>query len=95
MCITLTLFPGPKSPGLIILEHELSDQSVASFMAAYPSVKANGWTMKSLVTLIDPAGAVYQNVASDGTVTPVDILAGEDIGVSSSAPSASISSSSS
>ncbi|KAJ7700092.1 hypothetical protein B0H17DRAFT_1196088 [Mycena rosella] len=31
---------GPKSPGLIILEHELSDQSVASFIAAYPVMKS-------------------------------------------------------
>lgn len=34
---------GPKTPGLVILEHETSPQSVTAFMDAYPSFKTNGW----------------------------------------------------
>ncbi|KAG1754040.1 carbohydrate esterase family 4 protein [Suillus paluster] len=50
---------GPKSPGLVILEHELSDLSVKSFMDAYPMMVSNGWTRTSLAQL--DGGAVYQN----------------------------------
>ncbi|KZP33025.1 carbohydrate esterase family 4 protein [Athelia psychrophila] len=38
---------GPHSPGLIILEHELSTQSVQAFIDNYPKMKANGWTVVS------------------------------------------------
>jgi len=65
---------GPKSPGLIVLEHELSDQSVAAFVAAYPIIKANGWTMMSVSQI--PDGSAYQNAAgsNSSTVTPDDIV---------------------
>ncbi|KAJ7890800.1 hypothetical protein B0H13DRAFT_2234871 [Mycena leptocephala] len=81
---------GPKSPGLIILEHELSDQSVASFMAAYPLMKSNNWNTASLAQIVDGASA-YQNAASSLTaVTLSDIVA-----VSNSSSSGSSASSSS
>jgi hypothetical protein len=38
---------GPHSPGLIILEHELSTQSVQAFINNYPKMKANNWTVVS------------------------------------------------
>ncbi|KAG2152243.1 carbohydrate esterase family 4 protein [Suillus cothurnatus] len=50
---------GPKTPGLIVLEHELSDLSVKSFIDAYPMMISNGWTRLSLAQL--DAGSVYQN----------------------------------
>ncbi|KAJ7771364.1 hypothetical protein DFH07DRAFT_804088 [Mycena maculata] len=66
---------GPKSPGLIILEHELSNQSVAAFMAAYPVMKANNWNTTS-VALIVQGTTAYQNAASGlDAVTPMGILA--------------------
>ncbi|KAJ7058660.1 carbohydrate esterase family 4 protein [Mycena amicta] len=55
---------GSKSPGLIILEHELSDMSVGAFKAAYPVMLAQGWTLDSLATLIGN-GTVYQNAQTD------------------------------
>jgi len=62
---------GPKSPGLIILEHELSNQSVASFQAAYPLMLSTGWKITSLAQLMSN-GSSYQNAASDeGAVVPV------------------------
>ncbi|KAJ7180087.1 chitin deacetylase [Mycena crocata] len=54
---------GPKSPGLIILEHELSDESVASFIAAYPLMKSNNWKTASVAQIVDGTSA-YQNSAS-------------------------------
>jgi hypothetical protein len=67
--------PGSKSPGLIVLEHELSDASVQSFMAAYPLITQNGWTMKSVAEL-DGEGA-YQNADDDTSpAMPVPLTAG-------------------
>jgi len=62
-----TWLTGPKNPGLIILEHELSDQSVQAFMDAYPIMKSNGWNTVSVAEL--SGGPVYQN--SDNSTTPV------------------------
>ncbi|EGO01889.1 carbohydrate esterase family 4 protein [Serpula lacrymans var. lacrymans S7.3] len=58
---------GPKNPGLIILEHELSNQSVQAFMDAYPIMKSNGWNTISVAEL--SGGPVYQN--SDNSTDPV------------------------
>ncbi|KAF8194429.1 carbohydrate esterase family 4 protein, partial [Mycena galopus ATCC 62051] len=57
---------GPKSPGLIILEHELSTDSVATFMAAYPLMidPANKWKVESLVSLVGN-NVTYQNAANN------------------------------
>ncbi|KAJ7654289.1 hypothetical protein B0H17DRAFT_1099998 [Mycena rosella] len=54
---------GSKSPGLIALEHELSEQSVASFIAAYPVMKQNNWKLASLAQLMGN-NASYLNAAS-------------------------------
>ncbi len=54
---------GPKSPGLIILEHELSNSTVSAFINAFPSVKTNGWTVNSLAQL--DGGSAYQNADGD------------------------------
>ncbi|KAF8910686.1 hypothetical protein CPB85DRAFT_1253239 [Mucidula mucida] len=66
---------GPKSPGLIILEHELTDDTVQAFMDAFPVMKSNGWETKSVALL--SADSAYQN--SDGTgdsstVTPDSVI---------------------
>ena len=54
---------GTQNPGLIVLEHELSDQSVQAFMAAYPLMKQYNWVLKSVASL---AGlSPYQNAADD------------------------------
>ncbi|KAI0268178.1 hypothetical protein BC834DRAFT_868282 [Gloeopeniophorella convolvens] len=62
---------GPKTPGLIILEHELSTGSVAAFQAGFPLMKQYNWTLKSVAEL-DGQGA-YQN-AQDST-SPVNSVA--------------------
>lgn len=40
---------GPKDPGLIILEHELSNDSVTAFMTSYPVGQKNGWNTVSTI----------------------------------------------
>ena len=40
---------GPKTPGLIILEHEVSNDTVTAFIDNYPLFKQNGWNCISSV----------------------------------------------
>jgi hypothetical protein len=83
---------GPKNPGLIILEHELSDQSVKAFVDAYPIMKSNGWNVMSAAQL--SGAAPYQNsLSSNATVTPTNGIVVGDI--SSSSPPGSTTASSS
>ncbi|KAK4702848.1 chitin deacetylase, partial [Phenoliferia sp. Uapishka_3] len=41
-------YKGPKSPGLIILEHELTSHSVGGFVRNFPTLKSQGWIPKSI-----------------------------------------------
>lgn len=67
---------GPKSPGLIILEHEVSNGSVSSFMNAFPKIAEHGWKFESLARLLGN-GQVYQNSNdADSDVAPDDIMNG-------------------
>ncbi|KAJ7591010.1 carbohydrate esterase family 4 protein [Mycena floridula] len=50
---------GPKSPGLIILEHELTDMVVNTFIEAYPKIQANGWKIISVAQMLD--GNAYRS----------------------------------
>jgi hypothetical protein len=65
---------GPKSPGLMILEHELSDLSVGAFMAAYPLMKSAGWNTQSAARLINTGGAYRNAPGPTGTVTAAGLL---------------------
>ena len=62
---------GPKSPGLITLEHELTKDTVNAFMTAFPMIQSNGWKLVSVAEL--DGGSAYQNANGDeGTVTPIN-----------------------
>lgn len=61
-----TWLTGPKTPGLIILEHELSDESVRAFIDTYLLIGANGWNPVSVARL-DGLTAPYQN--AQGTIS--------------------------
>jgi len=65
-------YAGPKSPGLVILEHELSTQSVGVFIDNYGLIAQNGWTPK---TIADAVGAPWYLNAADDTspVTPLNV----------------------
>ncbi|KAG5724345.1 Chitin deacetylase [Termitomyces sp. T112] len=58
---------GPKDPGLITLEHELSDMSVNAFMDAWTLIGPAGWQTASLASII--GDSTYQN--SDDSDSPV------------------------
>lgn len=47
----------PKSPGLIVLEHETSPGSVQTFMDIYPKIKENGWKMLPVTQLANTGGS--------------------------------------
>lgn len=64
---------GPKSPGLMILEHELSDESVQAFLDAWPVIKSNGWNTMSMARV--DGGSAYQNADNNkGDVDVQDII---------------------
>ncbi|KAF8076387.1 hypothetical protein FPV67DRAFT_1471515, partial [Lyophyllum atratum] len=64
-----------KSPGIMTLEHEISDQSVQAFIDNYPLIKPNGWGTGSLARLV--GNATYQNSKdSNSPVTFAGIIGG-------------------
>ncbi|KAL0950031.1 hypothetical protein HGRIS_010039 [Hohenbuehelia grisea] len=83
---------GPKSPGLIILEHEHHEQAVQAFIDAFPHVKANGWQMGSVARLA--GGSVYQNEDASGNVVPALVAGPIDASQVNSGTSSSTGSSS-
>jgi len=65
---------GPQTPGLMILEHELSQGAVQAFMTAFPLFKQYNWKLESAA---DIAGNAYQNAYGDtDTPTIVALTAG-------------------
>ncbi|OBZ76598.1 Chitin deacetylase [Grifola frondosa] len=62
---------GSQVPGLIILEHELTNATVQNFIEAFPMIGQNGWEIVSVAQL--NGSAAYQNSAnSTDPVTPVN-----------------------
>jgi chitin deacetylase len=72
------LSPGPKSPGLIILEHELGVITAQIFIENYPLMLQNGWNLQT-VSELGPTGSAWQNAVNpvNGTVDVKDILISE------------------
>jgi hypothetical protein len=52
---------GPKTPGLIVLEHELTDNTVQAFLNAYPLFAQNGWETVSIADMFPEDGGAYQD----------------------------------
>ncbi|KAJ7032459.1 carbohydrate esterase family 4 protein [Mycena alexandri] len=82
---------GSKTPGLIILEHELSTQSVASFIAAYPVMQQNKWDIQSLAQLMGGNASYFNSASNSSPVVAADVLGAKN----ATAPPASGSSSAS
>jgi peptidoglycan/xylan/chitin deacetylase (PgdA/CDA1 family) len=76
----------PKTPGQMVLEHELTDQTVRIFMNSFPDIASSGWKFQSLASAYG-TGA-YQNdsdtVKMFGNVLP----SGASSSGSSAAPGA-------
>lgn len=69
---------GPKSPGLMILEHEINELQVSAFIDAFPMIAQNGWRFESLAQLYPEYGGPYQNAESNDStdVVPQGITEG-------------------
>ncbi|KAI5120667.1 hypothetical protein M0805_006956 [Coniferiporia weirii] len=85
-----TWLSGPKSPGLIILEHELTNNTIQCFMNAWPLVAQNGWKPVSQAEL-DTSVSVYQDGGESDT--PFNSLIANTASTSSSEASSTSSSS--
>ncbi|KAF8972223.1 hypothetical protein BDZ97DRAFT_1752812 [Flammula alnicola] len=64
----------PKHPGLIILEHELTDVTVNGFIQAYPMIQQNGWNFVSLAQAVGNGSSYMNAQSSTGNVVPLGIL---------------------
>ncbi|KZV74255.1 carbohydrate esterase family 4 protein [Peniophora sp. CONT] len=74
-------YQGTKSPGLVILEHELRDYTVNTFMDTWSYAVAAGWTVKSVAEL-DGLNKPYQNaVGPTGKVTSQAVVTGKSLRV--------------
>jgi len=83
----------PKSPGLITLEHEITDSELGGFIAAFPAIASNGWQFKSLAQALSNGGNVYQNAnSSTSDVSKKGILAFNVATTSSLPPTPSVTS---
>ena len=90
--LEIDAFPGPKSPGLIILEHEITDLTVTAFINSFPLIATNGWTFSSLAKVVNSDGHSYQNAldSSSNDVKPAGVLVAPSSSViSTSTPSTS------
>ena len=76
---------GPKSPGLMILEHELDDDTVQAFEDAYPLMVQTGWQIESAARI--NSTSVYLN--SEDNNSPVDQVDGVLVQETYSLPSPS------
>ncbi|KAG8774542.1 hypothetical protein FRC12_001928, partial [Ceratobasidium sp. 428] len=79
-------YSGKKSPGLNILEHELTADTVRVFTSTYSQIAANGWTAKSIP---DALGSSWYLNAADNTspVTPGRVAGGPGGSVAPPSPS--------
>jgi len=85
---------GSKSPGLLILEHEVNPNDIGVFMTNYPLMMSNGWSVKTVADAFSMDW--YQNSADNkASVTTMSVGSGQLASNSSSSTSASASSSAS
>ncbi|KDQ11597.1 carbohydrate esterase family 4 protein [Botryobasidium botryosum FD-172 SS1] len=67
-------YSGPKSPGLMILEHEIADPSVQVFIDSYPLIKANGWAAAGVPDVFNQSW--YLNAMNNSApVAPYEVAA--------------------
>jgi hypothetical protein len=87
---------GAKSPGIILLEHEIEAPSLSIFQEYYPTLRDNGWTPEPIGNF-DQAQAWYANAlnASTPTTEQTGMLVANQVSATSSSSSSSSTSSSS
>lgn len=57
---------GPKTDGIMMLQHEVTDLSVKIFMDVFPLIEQKGWRYESLAQVLGD-GRAYQNAASSAS----------------------------
>jgi chitin deacetylase len=67
---------GPKSPGLIILEHELSNDSVQAFIDVYPLAKSSGWDTRTIPDLLGDSWYLNAENSTTEDITSMDVAMG-------------------
>ncbi|KLO11229.1 glycoside hydrolase/deacetylase [Schizopora paradoxa] len=77
---------GPKTPGLVILEHELYQETAQAFINSYPLLKQNGWNAVSVCRLF--GDDAYQNGTSPDGETDGAFSVSTSTTSTSAAPSA-------
>jgi len=65
----------PKTPGVMVLQHEITPPSVTAFISAFPLIATNGWRFASLAKVVND-GRTYQNAldSSSNDVTVANII---------------------
>lgn len=65
---------GPKTDGIMMLQHEVTDLSVKIFMDIFPLIEQKGWRYESLAQVLGD-GRAYQNAATSSSddVVPMDV----------------------
>lgn len=86
---------GSKSPGVILLEHEIRAPSLSIFQEYYPTLRDNGWTPEPIGNF-DQAKVWYANGvnASTPTTGQTGVLLANQVSATSSSSSSSTSSTS-
>ena len=78
---------GPKTPGLIVLEHELSNITVEGFEQSFDLIEQNNWIFQSLALVLGNNSAYFNsdNLNSSTQIpTPTSTSTGSVPPVSSS-----------
>jgi len=92
--LEIDAFSGPKTPGLIILEHEITDLTITAFINSFPLIATNGWTFSSLAQVVND-GRSYQNAldssSNDVKVAGVLVAPSSSVITTSSFPTSSAS----
>ncbi|ETW84072.1 carbohydrate esterase family 4 protein [Heterobasidion irregulare TC 32-1] len=90
-------YGGAKTPGLVILEHELTNDTVKAFIDGFWMAKSNNWQIESIARM-DGTNHPYQNADGPvGAVTGSSVVAADNVqnnnaaSGSSAAPSSSAS----
>lgn len=89
----LTWFVGPKSPGLVILEHEDSADAFTAFTSAFPKILEKGWKFESLAHLFGQGQAYQNSLDSNSEVKPYGILSGGNGSLTMTSQSSAVASS--
>ncbi|CAO1639546.1 unnamed protein product [Sympodiomycopsis kandeliae] len=74
---------GPKSPGVILLEHEIHSPSIALFKEYYPTLKGKGWNPQA-VGEFSKSGAFYSNARNNTSPTSGQTAVVAEDGISTS-----------